>query len=98
MEAEQDIARMAAFVVVPRRSRMPFVNRGPPRRARILCRVPATSFLCYQRADDVTAHNNLLSLIAHGVLDLLVPQIILDEAQVAALVGQVVDASVPQLV
>ena len=37
LEAEQDAARVAALAVMPRRSRMPFVNRGPPHAGPILC-------------------------------------------------------------
>src|SRR6266496_5313851 len=34
--------------------------------------------------------------VAHGVLDLLVPEVVLDDPQVAALVGEVIAAAVPQ--
>ena len=64
---------------------MPFVKRVPPHpQPKYYVEYQAGGFLCYQRVEPATAHNNLLCIIARGSGQTAVAEQQLDGAHIGA--------------
>ena len=68
---------------------MPFVKRVPPHpQPKYYVEYQAGGFLCYQRVEPATAHNNLLCIIDGRGVEPLVSEQHLDDADVDLLFKQ----------